>query len=83
MHPFQVDFLPGNAVNGECGSHCKCLSRFEELGTRQEAYFYFGGNRLLISSVPVENVSHWVSAGFCLTAHYGSVIRPPEDFCVL
>lgn len=52
-------------------------------GTRQEAYFYFGGNRLVISSVLAENVSHWVSAGFCLTAHYGSVIWPPEDFCVL
>lgn len=40
------------------------------------------GKEVLISSVPVENVSHWLSAEFFLTAHYGSVIWPPEDLCV-
>ena len=43
-------------------------------GTGREAYFYFRENRLLISSVPIDNVSPWVSAGFFLMAHYGSLI---------
>ena len=52
-------------------------------GPGQGGYFDFGGNRFLIFSVPVENVSYWLSAGFFLTAYYGFVIWPPEDFCVL
>lgn len=42
LYQFQVDFLPGNAVNRECDSHYKSLSRFEDWGTGQETYFYLG-----------------------------------------
>lgn len=61
----------------------KACPNLKNWGRGQEAYFYVGGNRLLISYVPVENGSHWVSAGFSLIAHYGSVIWPPGDFCAL
>lgn len=47
------------------------LSRLEELGYAIGAYFYFRESRLLMPSVPLEYISHWVSAGCFLSSLWG------------
>lgn len=42
-HQFQVDFPLGTAVNRECDSHWKSLSRFEELGYKAGSIFLLWG----------------------------------------
>ena len=45
LHQFQVNFLPGNAVNSDCDSHWKNLSRCEELGSGAGRVFRLWGRQ--------------------------------------
>lgn len=56
----QVTFLFRNGVSRERASLLLRVSRLDELGCGVGSCFYFGGNRLLMSSVTAEYVSHWV-----------------------
>ena len=82
LHQFQVNFLSGNKVNRECDNPSKDPSRFEELGSRAGSIFLLWGKRFWFLLFLRKMSPTGSQQSFFLTAHYGSVIWPPEDFCV-